>query len=82
MDVILTGMSPSQTASPLASLSDHEGNTKEQRGDHSSPGIVGIRTPPVPNIAPLDPDHRSPRPGSMTLAQSYMYSVNPVKYWQ
>lgn len=80
MDVILTGMSPSQTASPLAGLSDHEGNTKEQRGDHSSPGIVGIRTPPVPNIAPLDPDHRSPRPGSMTLAQSYMYSVNPVKY--
>lgn len=64
VSAVNSGMSPSQTASPLAGLSDHEGNTKEQRGDHSSPGIVGIRTPPVPNIAPLDPDHRSPRPGS------------------
>lgn len=53
-------MSPSRT-SPSAGQTDREMNTKE-RGDHQNPGVIGIRTPPVPNIPPLDPDHRNLRP--------------------
>lgn len=56
-------MSPSRM-SPLPGQSDREVNTKE-RGDHQSPTVIAIRTPPMPNITPLDPDHRNPRTGSM-----------------
>lgn len=64
VSAVRTGMSPSQTTSPLAGQSDHDASTTKERGDHHSPGVIAIRTPPVPNITPLDPDHRNPRPGS------------------
>ena len=57
------GMSPSQT-SPSANQTDREMNAKE-RGDHQGLGAVGIRTPPLPNVPPLDPDHRNHRSGTL-----------------
>lgn len=56
-------MSPSQT-SPSANQTDREMNAKE-RGDHQGLGAVGIRTPPLPNVPPLDPDHRNHRSGML-----------------
>ena len=53
-------MSPSQT-SPSANQTDREMNAKE-RGDHQG---LGIRTPPLPNVPPLDPDHRNHRSGTL-----------------
>ena len=66
-------MSPSRT-SPSAGQTDRESNTKE-RGGHQSPGVMGIRTPPVPNIPPLEPDHRNPRAGSMQNNQKYIMNL-------
>lgn len=56
-------MSPSQT-SPSANQTDREMNAKE-RGDHQGLGGVGICTPPLPNVPPLDPDHRNHRSGTL-----------------
>ncbi|XP_078367195.1 uncharacterized protein LOC144651177 isoform X2 [Oculina patagonica] len=53
------GMSPSRTSPSVAQT---EMNTKD-RGDRQSPGVIAIRTPPVPPISALDPDHRNHRPG-------------------
>ena len=55
-------MSPSQ-ASPSANQTDREMNAKER--DHLGLGGVGIRTPPLPNVPPLDPDHRNHRSGAL-----------------
>ena len=60
--MLLIGMSPSRT-SPLEGQNDQEVNAKER--DHQSPGVIGIHTPPVPNITLLDPDDRNPRTGGM-----------------
>ena len=66
-------MSPSQT-SPSANQTDREMNAKE-RGDHQGLGAVGIRTPPLPNVPPLDPDHRNHRSG---MPVSYTHLTLPT----
>lgn len=53
-------MSPSRTSPPSGQT---EINTKDKGGGHQSPGIIGVRTPPVPSAPVVDPDLRNHRPG-------------------
>ena len=53
-------MSPSRTSPPSGQT---EINTKDKGGGHQSPGVIGVRTPPVPSAPVVDPDLRNQRPG-------------------
>ena len=60
-------MSPSRTSPPSGQT---EMNTKDKGVDHQSPGVIGVRTPPVPPVPAVDPDHRNHRPGRVKNSTS------------
>ena len=64
-------MSPSRTS---PSTGQTEMSTKD-RGDRQSPGVIAIRTPPVPPVSALDPDHRNHRQGTMQHVKCPFYSL-------